>query len=363
VQPILSSEKMRAADAAAGATLAPDRLVHLAGTAVALEAQRLLGSCYGRRVAVLAGPGLNGTDGRIAAAWLEGRGARVEVIEWDRAPEQLVGYDLVIDAAFGLGCTRPYRAPSTSPGTKVLAVDLPSGVSADTGATLGSPLSATATLALGAFKPAHFVGPASNLMGELRFAGLGIVKDFEDALMDDGDLATFVRGGREDHKWTHALQAFVGSTLMPGAAELVLRGALAGGASMIRLVSRGEVAALVELPPEVVHASESTVDPRSRCVVAGPGLGAGGAEWLRGGPRRRDLSRRARRRRPRPVPHRRVFTTRRIVGHHAPRRRVHSSQRTRARRRSLRRRPVARSSHRVRGPLEGPGHHHRPSHG
>ncbi len=282
MQPILSSEKMRAADAAAGATLAPDRLVHLAGTAVALEAQRLLGSCYGRRVAVLAGPGLNGTDGRIAAAWLEGRGARVEVIEWDRAPEQLVGYDLVIDAAFGLGCTRPYRAPSTSPGTKVLAVDLPSGVSADTGATLGSPLSATATLALGAFKPAHFVGPASNLMGELRFAGLGIVKDFEDALMDDGDLATFVRGGREDHKWTHALQAFVGSTLMPGAAELVLRGALAGGASMIRLVSRGEVAALVELPPEVVHASESTVDPRSRCVVAGPGLGAGGAEWLRG---------------------------------------------------------------------------------
>jgi NAD(P)H-hydrate epimerase len=272
---------MRAADALANEALPADRLVHLAGTAVALEAKRLLGSCYGQRVAVLVGPGLNGTDGRIAAAWLEGRGARVEVIEWDRAPERLVDYDLVIDAAFGLGCTRPYRAPLTSPGTKVLAVDLPSGVESDTGAILGSPMSATRTLALGAFKPAHFNGPASNLMGELRFAGLGIVTNFEDGLMDDEDLATLVRGTRDDNKWSHALQAFVGSTLMPGAAELVLRGALAGGASMIRLVSRGEVAASVELPPEVVHASEPTIDPRSRCVVAGPGLGAGAAEWLR----------------------------------------------------------------------------------
>jgi hydroxyethylthiazole kinase-like uncharacterized protein yjeF len=90
-----------------------------------------------------------------------------------------------------------------------------------------------------------------------------------------------VRGERDDHKWTHAVQAFVGSTLMPGAAELVLRGALAGGASMIRLVSRGDVAASVELPPEVVHASEHSVDARSRCVVAGPGLGVGAPAWLR----------------------------------------------------------------------------------
>ena len=281
MQPILSSEQMRAADAAAGATLAPDRLVHLAGTAVALEAQRLLGSCYGRRVAALAGPGLNGTDGRIAAAWLAARGARVDVIEWDHAPEELVGYDLVIDAAFGLGCSRPYHAPTTSPATKVLAVDLPSGVDADTGAVLGSPIRATTTLALGAYKPAHFIGPASSLTGELRLAALGIVTTYEDGLVDDDDLVTFLRGEPDDHKWTHALQAFVGSTLMPGAAELVLRGALAGGASMIRLVSRGDVAASVTLPPEVVHASESTVDPRSRCVVAGPGLGAGAADWLR----------------------------------------------------------------------------------
>lgn len=281
MRPILSTAAMRKADERANAVRTPGRLVHLAGTAVALEAKDLLRSCYGRRVAVVAGPGLNGADGRVAAAWLRGRGALVEVIEWDRAPEHLEGYDLLIDAAFGLGCTRPYVAPSVAAGTKVLAVDLPSGVDADSGALLGAPVRATRTLALGAFKPAHFITPAATFAGELRLAGLGIVTTFEDALVEDDDLAGFVEEGRDDHKWSHALQAFVGSALMPGAAELVLRGALAGGASMVRLVSRGEVATLVEVPPEVVHANDGAIDQRARCVVAGPGLGAGAVEWLR----------------------------------------------------------------------------------
>jgi hydroxyethylthiazole kinase-like uncharacterized protein yjeF len=68
---------------------------------------------------------------------------------------------------------------------------------------------------------------------------------------------------------------------MPGAAELVVRGALAGGASMIRLTSRGDVAGSVHLPPEVVHADDAEVDARCRSVVAGPGLGTDAASWLR----------------------------------------------------------------------------------
>jgi hydroxyethylthiazole kinase-like uncharacterized protein yjeF len=70
---------------------------------------------------------------------------------------------------------------------------------------------------------------------------------------------------------------------MPGAAELVLRGALAGGASMIRLVSRGDVATQVRVPPEVVHVKELHVDPRCKAVVAGPGLGPDAPAWLREG--------------------------------------------------------------------------------
>jgi hydroxyethylthiazole kinase-like uncharacterized protein yjeF len=280
VIPILNTEAMRRADAHAVAQRGTDALVLAAGTAVALQAQRMLRSCYGRRVAVVVGPGLNGADGRVAADWLGARGALVSVIEWDSTPKELIGYDLVIDAAFGLGCSRPYVAPMVSSGTLVLAVDLPSGVNADTGVLLGEPLAANATVSLGAYKPAHFVGPAAELRGELHFAGLNIVDSFDDGLVEDRDLATLIAFRASDHKWDHGLQALVGSTLMPGAAELVLRGALAGGASMVRLESRGDVAAQVQLPPEVVHVNDPEVDRRCRAVVAGPGLGPDAASWL-----------------------------------------------------------------------------------
>lgn len=280
--PILTSAGMREADAKAVGRRGTRALVADAGTAVALEARRLLGTCYGRRVAVMAGPGLNGADGRVAARWLRTRGAKVDVLELDHLPAVLDGYNLVIDAAFGLGCSRPFNPPGVSPTTPVLAVDLPSGVDADSGELLGAPLRATVTLALGALKPAHVTGPSVDFVGTLAFAGLGIVSTFADGLMEDSDLATMIQFERDDHKWDHAVQAFAGSTLMPGAAELVVRGALAGGASMIRLASRGDVAPLVRVPPEVVHVTNDDVDPRCRAVVAGPGLGSEACAWLRG---------------------------------------------------------------------------------
>lgn len=279
--PILTTAQMREADASAVAVRGVDALVSAAGTAVALEAQAMLGTCYGTRVAVLVGPGLNGADGRVAARWLRGRGAKVDVVEVAGQPERLEGYDLVLDAAFGLGCSRPYHAPRVSADTMVLAVDLPSGVDSDSGEILGSPLAATVTVALGALKPAHLIGPSAALVGELRFASLGIVEHFDDGLIEDRDLDTLVHIGRDDHKWVHAVQAFAGSPLMPGAAELVVRGALAAGASMIRLASRGDISSFVRLPPEVVHGIEMSADPRCRAIVAGPGLGYDAASWLR----------------------------------------------------------------------------------
>ena len=279
--PILSASEMRAADAAETAIRGTDALVAAAGMAVALEAQAMLGSCYGSRIAVLIGPGLNGADGRVAAGWLTSRGAKVDVIDVARQPAKLTGYRLVIDAAFGLGASRPYVAPTVESGTLVLAVDLPSGVAADSGDVLGSPLTADVTLALGAIKPGLLSGPGASFVGDLHFAGLGIVKSFDDALMEDRDLLGLVEQGRNDHKWTHALQVFAGSTLMPGAADLVVRGALSAGASMIRLSSRGDIAPLVNFPSEVVHARDESVEKRCRCVVAGPGLGEGAVSWLR----------------------------------------------------------------------------------
>jgi len=278
--PLLTAAAMREADSRAVETRTSDGLVLAAGTAVALEAQRMLGACYGKRVTVIAGPGLNGADGRVAAHWLTSRGARVTVIEVAHQPDTLAPCDLYIDAAFGLGCTRPYRAPVVSSDTLVLAVDLPSGVDADSGRVLGSPPRANVTMALGALKYAHVTGAAAALCGELRFAGLGIVHDAESGLVEDADLDVLVVRQRDDHKWMHAVSVFAGSPPMPGAAELVARGALAGGASMIRLATRGGGAEATDLPPEVVRSPDKFVDPRSKVVVAGPGLGSDAAAWL-----------------------------------------------------------------------------------
>ena len=277
--PLLSSEQMRRADARAVARRSTAALVHDAGTAVALEARAMLGRCYGARVAVLVGPGLNGADGRVAAAWLASRGARVEVIDVAHQPGALAGFDLIVDAGFALGCRGPYDAPHVG-AARVLAVDLPSGVDADSGAILGSPLRAEVTLALGALKPAHVSGAATRVMGEVHFAPLGIVEQFEDGVVEDGDLTALVVSDRDDHKWQHAIQANAGSASMPGAGWLVARGALVGGASMIRMACRDDDAHLVPLPPEVVRTTEVAVDPRCRAVVAGPGLGPGAATWL-----------------------------------------------------------------------------------
>ncbi|MBW4029181.1 MAG: NAD(P)H-hydrate dehydratase [Acidobacteria bacterium] len=279
--PLVSVEVMRDSDRRAVARYGGDALVRAAGEAVAAQARQMLGTLYGRRIAVIVGPGLNGADGRVAARNLRARGCRVDVVTVARQPRELPYYDLVIDAAFGLGCRRAYEAPHLDRRTKVLAVDLPSGVDADTGRLLGRPARADVTLALGALKFAHVDGPAAELTGELRFADLGIGAPTVNAMMTDADLGGFVRGRRDDHKWSHALSVLAGSPLMPGAAALVCQGALSAGASMIRLESMGKIAKLVALSPEVVRVRGPLVDPRSRCVVAGPGLGAASSSWLR----------------------------------------------------------------------------------
>jgi NAD(P)H-hydrate epimerase len=283
VIPLLTAEQMRTADAAAVHRVGEDALVEAAGYAVGGAARDMLGHLYGRRVAVVAGPGLNGSDGRVAARWLTARGARVDVLEASSAPRGLGGYDLVIDAAFGLGCTRPYFAPDVVGDAAVLAVDLPSGVDPDTGTLLGRPMVADVTLALGAIKPAHLVGPAVEFVGSLRFAGLGIVDSAESGLVETADLAHFVRQHRDDHKWRHAVFVLAGSATMPGAADLVTEGAIAAGASMVRVCVPGiKSRRLSGLPSEAVRVDSSVagladisvaISPRLQSLVIGPGLG------------------------------------------------------------------------------------------
>ena len=156
MRPVLTVDEMRQVDADALKLVSESVLVDRAGTAVATWALRLLGGSYGRRVVVVAGKGNNGADGRVAAARLRARGARVVVVEAADAPERLGGeprFDLVIDAAYGTGFRGSYQAPSVPAGVRVLAVDIPSGIDGDTGEVSGEALRADLTVTFAALKP------------------------------------------------------------------------------------------------------------------------------------------------------------------------------------------------------------------
>ena len=116
---------MRAIDDAASESV--EQLVDRAGAAVARVARTMLGGTYGRVVNVIAGPGNNGADGRVAADRLAERGVRVRVFDVATCPPVLPPADLVIDAAYGTGFHGVWKAPAVGD-AMVLAVDIPSGV-------------------------------------------------------------------------------------------------------------------------------------------------------------------------------------------------------------------------------------------
>lgn len=277
MHPILTPAEMEDVDAANAHRI--DALIEAAGGAVARAAVKQLGGCYGRRITVVAGPGNNGADGRVAAEVVRRRGARVEVFDARSLPAALPAADLVIDAAFGTGLSRPWEPPA--PGGPVLAVDIPSGVSGLTGEALGSPWPAVATITFAAPKTGHLLGIAPDLTGPVTVADIDLdVGERERGLITDDDVAALVPSrSRVGHKWDAAVRIIAGSPGMTGAGYLCAAAAHRAGSGMVVASSRGVDS---QWPTEAVArdlsaegwAIEALVDiHRFGAVAIGPGLG------------------------------------------------------------------------------------------
>jgi NAD(P)H-hydrate epimerase len=272
---------MRAADAAALDHVSHDTLVTRAGTAVGVAALRMLGGAYGRRVVVVAGKGSNGADGRVAAQVLARRGARVAVLDASDAPGELPACDLVIDGAYGTGFNGSYDAPAVPAGASVLSIDIPSGVDADSGEAPGAAVRADRTVTFAALKPGLLQGDGPACSGEVEVADIGITFPTPSAMVvQDADLATLPRRARDGNKWNHAVGIAAGSPGMEGAAILSTRGAMAGGAGMIRLGSPGDPTAewpveavRIHLPARAWAGAFLEATAKCKAVVIGPGLG------------------------------------------------------------------------------------------
>ncbi len=284
--PVLTRDEMRAADAAALSSVSEETLVARAGTAVGHAALRILGGGYGRHVTVIVGKGNNGADGRVAAAFLSQRGARVTTMAAAETPPVLRTVDLVIDGAYGTGFRGAYDAPGVPPGVPVLSIDIPSGVDADTGVAPGAAFEATVTVTFAAYKPGLLQGAGTSHSGVVEVVDIGIPLDpARAALIEDADVGTSLPARpRASNKWSTALGVASGSIGMEGSAILCTRGALAAGAGMIRLGTPGNPVG--NWPTEAVRVSladphwaapflEATV--KCKAMVIGPGLGTGDA--------------------------------------------------------------------------------------
>lgn len=309
------SATVRAAEAVMMREVGPDALMERASTGLALVAVRMLrdapGHVPGARVALLVGAGANGGDALFAGALLARRGARVAAVllAGDRTHAGglaalrraggrvharddavvtgvLTGADLALDGIVGIGGTGGLRPDAAAlvgvvrrAGVPVLAVDLPSGVDADTGTVDASAgedghVRAARTVTFGTRKPVHHLDPGATACGPVELVDIGLgpflPADGVVTVVTAGDVAAVPVPTGESQKYSRGVLGIrAGSAGYPGAAVLCTGGALAGPVGMVRFVGPDDVArAVMSRFPEVVAGAG-----RVQAWVVGPGLG------------------------------------------------------------------------------------------
>ena len=180
-QPIYLTGQIREIEARSGEL----PLMERAGKAAAELAATLIQEDK-KDILVLAGPGNNGGDARIAAARLEEMFFRVTVVSHPRELPPEKSWGLVIDGLFGIGLSRDITGDyeelvdyANRQSCPVLALDVPSGIQSDTGQMLGCAVRATHTITFIALKPGLLTLDGPDHCGEVRVATLDL--DFSSA--------------------------------------------------------------------------------------------------------------------------------------------------------------------------------------
>jgi hydroxyethylthiazole kinase-like uncharacterized protein yjeF len=286
-------------------TLPGGALMQRAAAGLARRCAETLPRVYGSRIVLLVGPGNNGGDALYAGALLAGRGAHVEALLLDASrvhqggaaalraaggttvEHPSDGIDLVVDGILGIGGRGGLREPAASKvaevsgslrGAPVIAVDVPSGVDADTGAVTGMAVRADITVTFGALKPGLLVGAGAVHTGIVELVDIGLTGflDGDPVLYvpDADDVAAWwPRPAANDNKYSRGVVGIAtGSDKYPGAAVLSVSGALAGPAGLVRYAG-GAADAVRDHHPSVI-ATERVADAgRVQAWTCGSGLG------------------------------------------------------------------------------------------
>jgi ADP-dependent NAD(P)H-hydrate dehydratase / NAD(P)H-hydrate epimerase len=300
--PLFDTAATRAIEQAATTSLPPHTLMQRAGLAVARLALAVAPNA--RTIWVACGPGNNGGDGMEAAMHLREWGKEVS-ITWSgdeaKTPADAVAslrrvreaniqiaanvpaqWDLAIEAMLGLGSTRPLEGTLAQWATlmnehpaPVLAVDLPSGLNANTGTGKGSAVNATHTLSLLTLKPGLFTAGGRDASGQVWLDDLGVSADARtpDAWLA-GPPAAFTRP-HASHKGSYGDVAVIGGAPgMTGAALLAASGALHAGAGRVfTCLLDGGAMTVDTSQPELMLRPWETLDLTSMTVACGCGGG------------------------------------------------------------------------------------------
>lgn len=325
---VLTPEQMRAADAAAVATVGANKLMRNAGRRIAKRLRNM--AKPGSKIVAFAGPGNNGGDAFAALAELapeyactvaadpaaEGSEARVAA----RARAKRAGVAIMplpadesearamlenavgVDGMFGTGARLPLPQPyrhlarvlDAREGT-VLAIDIPSGIDALTGAVSDDAVRATLTVTLAAAKPGLLLQPAREYVGELWCAEIGIddatlaAQPRTFATLDNAEFMKLLprRAPDTEKRAAGAPLIVAGSAQFPGAAVLCARGAARAGAGYVTVATPSSAAGILrthlveqvvvalsdDAQPEAIVEELLEVSKHNGAVAIGPGLG------------------------------------------------------------------------------------------
>lgn len=291
MRPVLSAAESARLDRES--TIGVVDLMRRAGVAAAHVAVTRFGVGYGSKVVVLAGPGNNGGDAYVVADVLARRGAAVMLVAFgDPGTESAAHHarrfrhrltfdpreaDLVVDGVFGAG-SRPGLSSDIAdrfpPEVPILALDLPSGLEADTGiAGEGTPR-ASVTVAFHSLKPGHLLADGPDHCGKVIVVDIGLEGGAPSYLACDEADAIRPARTRQTHKWSAGSVLIVGgATGMVGAAVMAARSALAFGAGAVGLATP-DVTLSQQLAPEILAYPIDDLPERFDVWVVGPGLGA-----------------------------------------------------------------------------------------
>ena len=304
----------RRLEQAAAATLPAHTLMQRAGESAARLAMAI--APHARVVWIACGPGNNGGDGFEAASWLQQRGfAPVVTFAGDetRLPQDArqsldrarkagvtlaasppVQWNLAIDALLGIGSTRTPGGAMASwlqqmdaALAPVLAIDLPSGLNADTGVIAregrwqGGSV-ARYCLSLLTLKPGLFTAQGRDAAGQVWFDNLGCDSPAEPPVAQLSGAPPATRRQHASHKGSYGdVSVIGGATGMAGAALLAATAALHAGAGRVLIGMLDPRAASVDnAQPELMLRDAETLDLRTSTTVCGCGGGAAIAALL-----------------------------------------------------------------------------------